>query len=102
MAFLDVTPFGTIIWPLPCNPPCAMVHFRRVRHTATSKETGHTMSTSDAIGAMAWVETAYLLTDLYWRVSFASDAAGLPFGRSPNELEGRTLEELLGVEVFDE
>ncbi len=60
------------------------------------------MSTSDAIGAMAWVETAYLLTDKYWRVSFASDAAGLPFGRSPNELEGHTLEELLGVEVFDE
>jgi len=60
------------------------------------------MSASDVIGAMAWVETAYLLTDIYWRVCFASDAAGLPFGKSPGELEGRTLEELLGVEVFDE
>src|SRR5436190_9414064 len=60
------------------------------------------MSTPDAIGAMAWVETAYLLTDMYWRVCFASDAAGLPFGKSPGELEGRALEELLGVEVFDE
>ncbi len=60
------------------------------------------MSTSDVISAMTWVETAYLLTDMYWRVCFASDAAGLPFGTSPNELEGRTLAELFGVEVFEE
>src|SRR6266446_378553 len=60
------------------------------------------MITSETMGAMAWVETAYLLTDRYWRVCFASDAAGLPFGAAPGELEGRMLPELLGVEVFDE
>jgi signal transduction histidine kinase len=60
------------------------------------------MITSEKIGAMAWVETAYLLTDMYWRICFASDVAGLPFCTSPGELEGRTLPELLGHEVFDE
>ncbi len=60
------------------------------------------MITSETMASIAWVETAYLLTDMYWRVCFASDAAGLPFSMSPGELEGHTLPELLGIEVFDE
>jgi signal transduction histidine kinase len=60
------------------------------------------MITSETTASMAWVETAYLLTDIYWRICFASDAAGLSFATNPGELEGHSLPELLGRDVFDE
>jgi len=60
------------------------------------------MIISETTASMAWVETAYLLTDIYWRICFASDTAGLPFATNPGELEGHSLPDLLGRDVFDE
>jgi two-component system phosphate regulon sensor histidine kinase PhoR len=60
------------------------------------------MITSETIATIAWVETAYLLTDNHWRICYASDSAGQPFGTSAGELEGRSLPELLGRDIFEE